>query len=109
MATIYKMVKGDTGPQIQVTLTDEDTGAAKDLTGGSVTLHFRAVGSTTVLFSRLLTLTDAANGVAVVQWASGDLDQTPGMYEGELEVELASGVIETIYDKLRFRIRDEIA
>ena len=109
MSDVYKMVKGDTGPQIQVTLTDEDTGAAKDLTGGTVTLHFRAVGSTTLLFSRVLALTDAANGVAVVQWGASDLDQTPGMYEGELEVTDSSGVTETLYDKLRFRIRDEIA
>jgi len=39
MATSFKYVQGDTGPQIRVTLTEEDTGNAVDLTGATVTLH----------------------------------------------------------------------
>jgi len=109
MATIHKLVQGDTGPQFQITLTDEDSGAVIDLTGGTVTLHFRAVGSTTVLFSRLFTLTDAANGVATLQFNSGDLDQDAGRYEGEIEVVLASGVRETLYDRMKFRLREDFA
>ena len=54
MAQLFKYVQGDTGPQIQVTLTEEDTGNPVDLTGASVTLHFRAAGEESVLFSRLL-------------------------------------------------------
>ena len=33
MATSFNYVQGDTGPQIKVTLVDEDTNLATDLTG----------------------------------------------------------------------------
>ena len=106
----YNLVAGsDTGPQIKLTLTNESTGAAIDLTGGSVVMHFRAVGSTTVLFSRTLVVTDAVNGVALIAWQAGDLDQDAGIYEGEIEITLSTGVIQTVYEALRFRLRDEFA
>ena len=70
MATSFNYVQGDTGPQIQVTLVDEETNTATNLTGATVTLHFRAVGETTVLFSRALYINPdtATTGVAIVQW-----------------------------------------
>ena len=107
----YKYVQGDTGPQIRLTFTDEDTGLATDLTNATVTLHFRAKGSTTVLFSRALFVNPdtAATGVAILAWDEGDLDQTPGNYEGEVEVVRASGVRETLYDVLAFQIRADFA
>ena len=45
MATSFKYVQGDTGPQIKLTLTQSDTGTPTDLTlRATVTLHFRAAG-----------------------------------------------------------------
>lgn len=108
MADTYKYVQGDTGPQIQVTITSAD-GTATDLTGGSVTLHFRAAGTTTVLFSRTLALLDATNGKAVLQWQTGDLNVDAGNYEGELETVLSSGLRETRYEILKFKIREDFA
>jgi len=108
MAETYKYVQGDTGPQIQVTITDTD-GAAVDLTNGSVTLHFRAAGTTTVLFSRALALADATNGQAVLQWATTDLNVDAGNYEGEIETVLSSGRRETRYELLKFKIREDFA
>jgi len=111
MATSFNYVQGDTGPQIKVTLVDEETNTATNLTGGSVTLHFRAVGETTVLFSRALYVNPdtADTGVAIVQWQTNDLNQEAGTYEGELEIVKASGLRETLYDTLRFRIREDFA
>ena len=111
MATSFNYVQGDTGPQIKVTLVDEETNTATNLTGGSVTLHFRAVGETTVLFSRALYVNPdtADTGVAIVQWQANDLNQEAGTYEGELEIVKASGLRETLYDTLRFRIREDFA
>ena len=108
---VYKYVKGDTGPQLRVTLTDEDTGTATDLTGATVKLHFRAATSTTLLFSETLYVNPgtATTGVAIVNWATGDLDVPPGTYHGEIEVLRASGVRETLFDVLQFKIRDEFA
>ena len=68
MADTYKYVQGDTGPQIQVTITSAN-GTATNLTGGSVTLHFRAAGTTNVLFSRPLVLSDPTVGKATLVWA----------------------------------------
>ena len=41
MATIatFNYVQGDTGPQLKLTLTDEDTSTATDLTGATVKMH----------------------------------------------------------------------
>ena len=77
MATTFKYVQGDTGPQIKVTLTEEDSGDAVDLTGATVTLHFRAAGEDSVLFSREFYVNPdtAENGIAVLQWETNDLNQ----------------------------------
>ncbi len=111
MASTYKYVQGDTGPQIKVVLSEEDSGAAVDLSGGTVTLHFRAAGEDTVLFSRGLYINPetADTGEAVLQWQATDLDQEAGAYEGEIEVVRGSGVRETLYDKLKFKIREDFA
>jgi hypothetical protein len=111
MAETFKYVKGDTGPQLRVVLTNETDSTPKNLTGGSVTLHFRAAGEDTALFSRALTIesSTAANGVAVVEWQTNDLNQEAGAYEGELEVLLSSGLRETVFDKIKFKIRDDFA
>lgn len=105
------LVRGDTGPQVQLTLYDAQSGNPLDLTGASADLHFRAVGSTTVLFSRALTIpgVTAAQGLAVIAWGATDLDQAAGDYEGEVEVTFASGIIQTVYDTLQFRIREQFA
>jgi len=111
MATTFKYVQGDTGPQIKVTLTEEDSGDAVDLTGATVTLHFRAAGEDEVLFSRefFVNPDTAENGVAVLQWETNDLNQEAGAYEGEIEVVRNSGIRETLFDKLKFKIREDFA
>lgn len=111
MADKIKLVSGDTGPQIRITLTDESTGVPLDLTGGAATLHFRKVGTTNVLFSRgLYVPTDsAANGVAIILWQEGDLALPAGDYEGEVEIVLASGQRQTLFDFLKFKLRAEMA
>ena len=48
-------------------------------------------------------------GIAIVNWATGDLDQDAGTYEGEIEVTKSSGQIETIYDTIKFKIREDFA
>lgn len=111
MAEKIKLVQGDTGPQLRLSLTDEDTGTAVDLTGATVTLHFRALGATTVLFSRAAFINPdtATTGVCYVEWQAGDLNVDAGDYEGEIEVVRSTGVRETIYDLLKFKVREDFA
>lgn len=106
MSTI-KLVRNDTGPQLRLTLTDSLTGSAVDLTGATVTLHLRAVDTTTVLLSRNATIAAPLTGVAVIAWQATDLDLAAGEYEGEVETLLASGLRETIFDPLQFTIRED--
>ncbi len=109
MAT-YKLVQGDTAPQLRLALSNTQTGVATDLTGATVTLHFRASGSTTLLFSRpAIIVAPATNGIAIVAWGIGDLDRDAGEYEGEVEVVLGTGERETIYDILQFELREDFA
>lgn len=111
MAEKIKLVQGDTGPQVRLTLTDETSGDAIDLTGATVTLHFRAVGASSVLFSRAAYVNPdtATSGIAVLQWSEGDLNIAAGEYEGEVEMVLASGVRQTMYDLLKFKLRQDLA
>jgi hypothetical protein len=110
MAQLFKYVQGDTGPQIRVTLTNEDDDAPLNLTDATVTLHFRPAGADTVLFSRDFWINpeEALTGVAVLQWLEGDLDVEAGTYEGEIEV-VRGSLRETLYEKLKFKIREDFA
>ncbi len=111
MAQTFKYVQGDTGPQIRVTLTNDDDSTPVDLTSATVTLHFREAGAESVLFSRQFFINSetATNGIAVLQWNTGDLDVDAGTYEGEIEVVRGDGIRETLYDKLKFKIREDFA
>ena len=109
MSTI-RLVRNDTAPQLRLNITDSLTGAAVDLTGATVTLHFRQINTETVLFSRQATiLAPETNGVAILAWVVGDLDVPAGEYEGEVEIVLASGLRETIFNPLQFVVREEFA
>lgn len=111
MTEKIRLVRGDTGPQIRLTLTDDITGLPLDLTGATVTLHFREAGAPTALFSRQVYVNPqtATTGVAIVQWNEGDLDRTEGDYEGEVEVVYSSGLRQTVYELLKFKLREDVA
>lgn len=107
MAEKIRLVQGDTRPQIKVTLTEEGTGDAISLSNATVRLKFRAVGSSTVLSNITGTVTDAANGVAVFNWPNGSLDVPAGDYEGEIEVTFQDTSVQTVYDVLKFKLRED--
>lgn len=111
MTDRIKLVKGDTGPQIRLNLTDTETGNPTDLTGATVTLHFRAQYADEILFSRpaFINPDEADTGVCYVVWEEGDLDVEEGNYEGEVEVINATGVRETVYVILKFKVRKDFA
>lgn len=112
MAEPYKLVQGDTAPQIKVTLTRSDTSDAIDLTEASTCkLHFRKKNSDTVLFSlsNQSGAADQGNGIAIFVFSGSQLDITPGNYEGEVEVVFTSGVRETVYETLDFVLRADFA
>ncbi len=107
MAEKIKLVQGDTKPQIKVTITDETTGDPVDITDSTPRLNFRAANTTTVLTTLTGTVTDGVNGECVFVWTSGALDVDPGDYEGEVEITFDDNTIQTVYDLIKFKLRQD--
>jgi hypothetical protein len=103
----YQLVQGDQAPQIQATLTRDDTGAVIDFSGGSCALKFRAKGTTTTLFT--LAAADIGDnfleGKAIFSFSGTQLNLDEGYYEGELEITYSSGAVETVFAVLDFYLR----
>lgn len=114
------LVTGDTLPELTFTLRDSNTAASGvtldennsstwapiNVTGATVRLRLREVGSTTVKSTLTCTVTDGANGQVATDFPSGTLD-TAGTFEGELEITFASGGIQTVYDLIKFKVRGD--
>jgi len=109
VTTIY-LVQGDTGPQIYITVTREDTGAAVDVSGGSARLKVRKKGTDTLSFT--LSASDVGdnleNGKLYFSLDGGQLATiAAGNYEGEVEMTLSDGIVETVYERVDLVIRED--
>lgn len=98
------LVEGNIGTQVQATITSENDGSVVDLSGATVVMKFRAVGSNTILFT-LTAISTTSSGTAVFQFGSGDLDLDEGRYEAEIEATFENGRVETVYEKVEFYLR----
>jgi hypothetical protein len=109
MAEKIKLVQGDTRPAIVCTITDENTGAAISLNGATPRLKFRAAGETDLIATITGTVTDAALGKCVFFPASAPemLQGEAGDYEGEIEITFGDGQVQTVYDLLKFKLRED--
>lgn len=102
------LVQGDINrPQVQATITDENTGAIIDITGATVLLKFRQVGSSTLQATITGTVTSGSGGVVVFPMTEEALSGPGGEYEGEIEIEFTGGSVQTVYDLLKFRVREQ--
>ena len=114
------LVTGDTLPELTFTLKDSQeaaTGSILDsedsstwapinVTGATVRLRIRELGSSTVKSTLTCTVTDGANGKVATNFPVGTLD-TAGTFEGELEITFASGGIQTVYDLVKLKVRSD--
>ena len=108
MAEKIKLVQNDTRPVIVCTLTDEVTGNPITITGATPRLKVRAVGSTTLQATLVGVVTDGPNGVVAFYPAlTPAMLDTAGDFEGEIEVEFSDGQLQTLYDILKFKIRED--
>tara|TARA_B100001029_G_scaffold131042_1_gene109926 strand:- start:276 stop:650 length:375 start_codon:yes stop_codon:yes gene_type:complete len=115
-----KLVTGDTEPMLTITLRDANTAAPGqtldendsntwapiDLTGATVRLRMRAIGSSTVKSVLTMAISNALNGVVTTNFPTGTLD-TAGTFEGEIEITYATGGIQTLQDLIKFKIRKD--
>jgi len=109
MADKIFLVKGDTGPALVCTIVDSVTNAVIVLTGASVSLYFRAVGSSTLQAIVPGVITDGPNGVVTFFPSSTPamLQGDAGDYEGEIQITFPSGQVQTLYELLKFKVRGE--
>ena len=109
MSEKIKLVQGDTRPALVCAITDDTTGAVVNITGATVVLKFRAAGATTLTATVPGTVTNGAAGQVVFYPASAPemLQGEPGDYEGEIEITFADTQVQTVYDLLRFKVRED--
>ena len=119
------LVQGDTNPVLYFTLRDSKTAVAGktldeddsstwaviNITNHSIELKFKALNSTTVLFTETLGVTaPATNGECFMIWPADSLDVAAGIYEGELQITDTASTpnrVQTVYDKLKFKVREQ--
>jgi hypothetical protein len=114
------LVTGDTLPELTFTMKDSNTAAPGmnldennsatwapiNVTGSTVTLRLRELGSTTVKTSLTCTVTDGTAGKVATDFPAGTLD-TAGTFEGELELVFPNGGIQTVNDLIKFKVRSD--
>ena len=116
-----QLVKGDTLPELNLTLRDSNTAAAGktldaedvltwapiDLSDATVRMKVKALGTstvkTTITMSKHAPYTD---GKVFMQWPVGALD-TAGTFTGEVEVTYVGGGVQTVFDQLKFKVRGD--
>ena len=115
------LVQGDTKPQLNFTIRDSATAVAGktleeddsstweiiNITGYTIKLKFKALTSSTVLFTESLAIISGSGGTCSMIWPADSLDVAAGIYEGELELTDGSSKVQTVYDKLKFKVREQ--
>lgn len=109
MTEKIKLVQGDTRPALVCTITDQNSGAVIPLTGASAVMKFREVGSTTLTATLTGTIIDGAAGKVAFYPASAPemLQGNAGEYEGEIEITFSDGQKQTVYELLKFKLRED--
>jgi hypothetical protein len=114
------LVTGDTLPELTFTLRDSNSAASGqtldpnnsatwapiNVSGGSVKLRLRELGSTTVKSTLSCSITDGSAGKVATDFPTGTLD-TAGTFEGEIEITFAGGGIQTVYDLIKLKVRSD--
>jgi len=119
------LVSGDDKPELNFTLRDSNTAAEGktldeddattwapiDLSGKMVKVHFRLLGSSSILDTLDCVAPHPETGACFMYWNATTLDVDAGTYEGEIEIydevtdEHPGGARQTIFDKLKFKVR----
>jgi hypothetical protein len=106
MTDKIKLVQGDNRPYIKLTLKDAD-GNIINLENTTVRVYFRATGSDTVLSTITCNMINGGrDGQVSFNFIGGVLNVEPGSYEGEIEIDFG-GELQTVYDVLKFQVRQQ--
>lgn len=102
------LVAGDTGTMLRISLRNRGTTEPINLTGATVRLKYRIDAG--VLITQVMTIADAATGVATYQFGSGELTAAAqgSSLRGEVEVTDAGGKVLTQLKPMTFTIRAKV-
>ena len=114
------LVTGDTLPELTFTLKDSNTAAAGltldesdsatwapiNVTGATVKLRLRELGSTSLKSTLTCTVTNGSAGKVATDFPTGTLDAA-GTFEGELELTFPNGGIQKVNDLIKFKVRSD--
>jgi len=114
------LVTGDTLPELTFTLRDSNTAASGqtldpnnnttwapiNVTGASVKLRLRELGSTSVKSTLTCSVSDGSAGKVITDFPARTLD-TAGTFEGEIEITFSSGGVQTVYDLIKLKVRSD--
>ena len=113
-------VVGDTLPELTVTLKDKNLAASGQtldaentatwapiaISGATVRLRIRELGSTTITDTLTMTISDATNGVCITAFTANCFPSA-GTYEGEIEITFSGGGKQTVNDLVKFKVRND--
>jgi glutamine phosphoribosylpyrophosphate amidotransferase len=107
MAEKIKLVQGDNAPDLYVTLVNSSTNTKLNVSTASVVMKFREQYGTELKAEITGTKPNGgSDGVVSFTWPDGALD-TAGNFEGEIEITYQDGKIQTIYEVLKFIVRNQ--
>lgn len=101
------MVKNDTLPSIVFTIVNPTTGDPVDLTGATCRLRIRKKDVGTLKTTLVCAAVDLPEGQVSTNFPSGTFDEA-GIYEAEMEITFISGGVQTVFDMIKFNVREEI-
>ena len=113
-------VVGDTLPELTFAFKDSNTAASGqtldtedsstwapiDITGATVKLRIREVGSTNISATITPSITSGTGGTCATDFPTTAFPSA-GVYEGEIEITFASGGKQTVNDLLKFKVRED--
>lgn len=103
-----QLVQGDTRPAIVCTLLDETTQNPIDLRNSTPRLKIRPSGSKDIITTIIGSVTNGLNGTCVFHPASApEMLSNFGNFEGEIEITFIDSQVQSVYDILRFKVRQE--
>lgn len=107
---IIQIVKGDTGPSLQTSLTRQDTGEAFDVVGHQVQLHIRKKGTTNVI-SSITASSSQTLAAGELLFPLEDFLTDPaceeGFYEAEVELTLPDNKIMSTFELINIKVRND--
>ena len=106
-----QLSQNDSAPNIQVTITESESGAIVDLTGTKAFLEFKKSSLTTTL----CTLdgfeandSDLSNGIVTFLFGPDDLYVSSGDYEGQVKIQHENGTVDAVYNVVNFHITSDL-